>query len=134
MTRKSQKVIHWTLFGFRTIKAIFRKAPFLRYHPAYLTLFWWIWSLVRACKSNYDFFWLFWHRPAQLNQEIQYLTQFEPGRWGFLVWTWTIVHDPLFADLNYGPTPSLPYFKQRTPISLNECQILNYFIDLGCSM
>ena len=55
MTRKSQKVIHWTLFGFRTIKAIFRKAPFLRYHPAYLTFL----MNLKPCKSLQIKLWLF---------------------------------------------------------------------------
>ena len=55
-SEKVKKIIHSTLFGFRIIKTVFKKGPFLWYRPTNLTWFRWFWSLVRACILNFDFF------------------------------------------------------------------------------
>ena len=87
----------------------FQKWPFFLILPS-LSDF--VLIILKLANSNSNFFWSFGHRTNQISQENYCLTQFGPRRWGLLVRTWPIIHNPIWLNQNKEPPPHCLIFCQ----------------------
>ena len=124
MTRKSQKIIHWTWIGFKRIKNVFRNGPFYWYPLAYQICFWRFWSQVKACKSNNFFPGHFDTAQVKSIKKFDILLNLSQGGRGYLFEFSQLSITPFWLNQNMEPPPHCLIFYQ----------ISNFFTSLCYSM